>query len=143
MSVIWHQQKIQLRTRSRGFHLITDEITSQLEKLSNIRVGLAHVHILHTSASLTLNENADPTVREDLETYFTRSVPEDASLYQHTMEGPDDMTSHIKTSILGSSLTIPISNGRFALGTWQGITLCEHRNRGRSRTVIVTLNGTD
>ena len=141
MSNIWHQQNIQLRPRSRGFHLITDEISSQLEKLRDLRVGLAHVHILHTSASLTLNENADPTVRDDLETYFTRSVPEDTSLYQHTMEGPDDMTSHIKASILGSSLTIPVSNGRFALGTWQGITLCEHRNRAGSRTLLVTLNG--
>ncbi len=141
MSNIWHQQKIQLRSRSRGFHLITDEISSQLEKLRDLRVGLAHVHIMHTSASLTLNENADPTVRDDLETYFNRSVPEDTSLYQHTMEGPDDMTSHIKASILGSSLTIPVSNGRFALGTWQGITLCEHRNRAGSRTLLVTLNG--
>ncbi len=142
MSAIWHQQTFQLRPRSRGFHLITDEISSQLEKLSVIRVGLAHVHILHTSASLTINENADPTVREDFEMHFTRAVPEDTSMYRHTLEGPDDMTSHIKASLLGSSLTIPVSNGRFALGTWQGIYLCEHRNRGGSRSVIVTLNGT-
>lgn len=143
MPDIWHQQKIQLRSRPRGFHLVTDEITSQLEKLSDIRIGLAHIHILHTSASLTLNENADPSVRDDLETYFSRSVPEDTSLYQHTLEGPDDMTSHIKASILGSFLTVPITDGRFALGTWQGITLCEHRNRGKSRTLLVTLHGSE
>ncbi|MDG5766164.1 secondary thiamine-phosphate synthase enzyme YjbQ [Balneolales bacterium ANBcel1] len=142
MSPIWHQQTFQLRSRPRGFHLVTDEITSQLEKLSELRIGLAHIHILHTSASLTINENADPTVRDDFEMHFTRTVPEDTSMYRHTLEGPDDMTSHIKASLLGSSLAIPVSNGRFALGTWQGIYLCEHRNRGGSRSVIVTLNGT-
>jgi secondary thiamine-phosphate synthase enzyme len=142
MSDIWHQQTIQLRSRPRGFHLITEEILSQLNRLSEIKTGLAHVHILHTSAGLTINENADPTVREDFETYFTRTVPEDTSLYQHTLEGPDDMTSHIKASLMGSSVTIPVRNGRFALGTWQGIYLCEHRNRGGSRSIIVTLNGT-
>lgn len=142
MSDIWHQQSLQLRSRSRGFHLITDEITSQLDRLSELKIGLAHIHILHTSAGLTINENADPSVREDFETYFTRTVPEDSTLYQHTLEGPDDMTSHIKTSLMGSSLTIPVRNGKFALGTWQGIYLCEHRNRGGSRSVIITLNGT-
>ena len=142
MSQIWHQQTLSLKARSRGFHLITDEIVSQLDKIDNINIGLAHIHILHTSASLTVNENADPTVRNDFETHFTRAVPEDTSLYRHTLEGPDDMTSHIKASLLGSSLTLPIRNGRLALGTWQGIYLCEHRNHGGSRSVIVTLNGT-
>ena len=142
MSQIWHQQTLSLKARSRGFHLITDEIVSQLDKIDNINIGLAHIHILHTSASLTVNENADPTVRDDFETHFTSAVPEDTSLYRHTLEGPDDMTSHIKASLLGSSLTLPIQNGRLALGTWQGIYLCEHRNHGGSRSVIVTLNGT-
>lgn len=142
MSEIWHQQTITLRPQSRGFHLVTDEIVSRLDKLADIRTGLAHIHILHTSASLTINENADPTVREDFEMHFTRTVPEDASMYKHTLEGPDDMTSHIKASILGPSLTIPISNGHLAMGTWQGIYLCEHRNRGGGRSVIVTLHGT-
>ncbi len=142
MSQIWHQQTLKLKARSRGFHLITDEIVSQLESIGDINIGLAHIHILHTSASLTINENADPTVRDDFETHFTRAVPEDTSLYRHTLEGPDDMTSHIKASILGSSLTLPVRNGRLALGTWQGVYLCEHRNHGGSRSVIVTLTGT-
>ncbi len=133
---------LQLKARPRGFHLITNEIISRLEKMDDIKIGLAHIHIMHTSASLTVNENADPTVREDFETHFTRAVPEEMSLYRHTLEGPDDMTSHIKASILGSSLTLPIQNGRLALGTWQGIYLCEHRNYGGSRSVIVTLTGT-
>ena len=133
---------LQLKARPRGFHLITSEITSRLEKMDDIKIGLAHIHIMHTSASLTVNENADPTVREDFETHFTRAVPEEMSLYRHTLEGPDDMTSHIKASILGSSLSLPIQNGRLALGTWQGIYLCEHRNYGGSRSVIVTLTGT-
>ncbi|MBP3191234.1 secondary thiamine-phosphate synthase enzyme YjbQ [Natronogracilivirga saccharolytica] len=139
---MWHQQQITLRPRSRGFHLVTDEIVSQLDKLSDMRIGLAHIHIMHTSASLTINENADPTVREDFEMHFTRTVPEDTSMYKHTLEGPDDMTSHIKASILGPSLTIPVSNGRLSMGTWQGIYLCEHRNRGGARALTVTLHGT-
>ncbi len=142
MSEIWHQQTLRLTSRPRGFHLVTDEIVSQLDHIDDIRIGLMHIHILHTSASLTLNENADPTVREDFETHFTRAVPEDTSLYQHTLEGPDDMTSHIKASLLGSSLTLPIRNGRLALGTWQGIYLCEHRNNGGSRSLVATLTGT-
>ncbi|MGE0431927.1 MAG: secondary thiamine-phosphate synthase enzyme YjbQ [Planctomycetota bacterium] len=138
----WQQITIRLRARSRGFHLITSEIESELgDALRRIRVGLAHVFIQHTSASLTINENADPTVREDFETFFTRTVPEDMSLYRHTDEGPDDMTSHIKASLLGASVSVPISNGRFNLGTWQGIYLCEHRNRARSRTIVVTIQG--
>ena len=141
MSQIWHQQTLSLKARSRGFHLITDEIVSQLDKIDEINIGLAHIHILHTSASLTVNENADPTVRDDFETHFTRAVPEDTSLYRHTLEGPDDMTSHIKASLLGSSLTLPIRNGRLALGTWQGIYLCEHRNNGGKRKLVVTVYG--
>lgn len=142
MSQIWHQQTLRLTSRQRGFHLVTDEIVSQLNHIDDIRIGLMHIHILHTSASLTLNENADPTVREDFETHFTRAVPEDTSLYQHTLEGPDDMTSHIKASLLGNSLTLPIRNGQLALGTWQGIYLCEHRNNGGSRSLVATLTGT-
>ncbi|TVQ72552.1 MAG: YjbQ family protein [Balneolaceae bacterium] len=139
---MWHQQTLRLTSRQRGFHLVTDEIVSQLDHIDDIRIGLMHIHILHTSASLTLNENADPTVREDFETHFTRAVPEDTSLYQHTLEGPDDMTSHIKASLLGNSLTLPIRNGQLALGTWQGIYLCEHRNNGGSRSLVATLTGT-
>lgn len=141
MSDIWHQQTLRLRPRPRGFHLVTDEITSQLDALPQIGVGLAHIHILHTSASLTINENADPDVRHDFETHFTRNVPEDTRLYRHTLEGTDDMTSHIKASLLGSSITVPIRSGRLALGTWQGIYLCEHRNSGGSRSLIITLHG--
>lgn len=137
----WTQTQLTLRPRPRGFHLITPEITQSLPDLQSYRVGLAHIFIQHTSASLALNENADPTVRTDMETYFTRTVPEDMHLYQHTLEGPDDMTSHIKAVILGSSLTLPIHNGRFRLGTWQGIYLCEHRNHASGRRLIITLNG--
>lgn len=137
----WYQKTIRLRARSRGFHLITREIEEQIPELSKIKTGLAHIFIQHTSAGLTINENADPTVREDFETYFSRAVPEDMSLYRHTLEGPDDMTSHIKSSLLGNSVTIPITNGHFNLGTWQGVYLCEYRNRSRSRTLVVTLHG--
>ena len=142
MSQIWHQQNLRLTSRPRGFHLVTDEIVSQLNHIDDIRIGLLHIHVLHTSASLTLNENADPTVRDDFETHITRAVPDDTSLYQHTLEGPDDMTSHIKASLLGSSLTLPIRNGQLVLGTWQGIYLCEHRNNGGSRSLVATLTGT-
>lgn len=122
------QKNIQLVPRSRGFHLITREILEKIPELMEIQAGLAHIFIKHTSASLTINENADPTVRKDFETHFNRAVPEDFSLYKHTLEGADDMTSHIKSSLLGSSVMVPITNGRFNLGTWQGIYLCEHRN---------------
>ncbi|WP_234572008.1 secondary thiamine-phosphate synthase enzyme YjbQ [Rhodohalobacter sp. 614A] len=138
---MWYQKEITLSPKSRGFHLITNEITSQLEKLNEIKTGLAHIFIKHTSAGLTINENADPSVRRDFETHFNRMVPEDMSLFEHTLEGADDMTSHLKSSILGHSVTVPIKNGRFNLGTWQGIYLCEHRNRGGSRKLVVTLNG--
>ncbi|HEX6983261.1 MAG TPA: secondary thiamine-phosphate synthase enzyme YjbQ [Balneolaceae bacterium] len=138
---MWHQKKITLSPKSRGFHIITEEILNQLPEIKEIQAGIVHVFIQHTSASLTINENADPSVRRDFETHFKRMVPEDTSLYEHTLEGPDDMTSHIKSSILGSSVSIPITNGTFNLGTWQGIYLCEHRNRGGSRKLVVTLTG--
>lgn len=138
---MWYQKEITLSPKSRGFHLITNEITSKLEKLSDIKTGIAHIFIKHTSAGLTINENADPSVRRDFETHFNRMVPEDMSKFEHTLEGPDDMTSHLKSSILGHSVTIPIYNGRLNLGTWQGVYLCEHRNRGGSRKLVVTLHG--
>lgn len=134
------QKEITLKARPRGFHLVTSEIVSQLPELSKISVGIAHILIKHTSASLTINENADPSVRADMETYFNKVVPEsDARYYEHTLEGADDMTSHIKASILGSSVTVPITNGRFNLGTWQGIYLCEHRNHSGARRIIITI----
>ncbi len=135
------QKEFRLAAKPRGFHLITQEVLSQLPELQDIQTGIAHIFIQHTSASLTINENADPTVREDFETHFRRAIPEDMSLYQHTYEGADDMTSHIKSSILGSSVSIPITNGRFNLGTWQGVYLCEHRIHGGSRKLVVTLMG--
>lgn len=139
--MIVKQKTIQLKPRSRGFHLITDEILAKIPEIRTITTGTVHIFIQHTSASLTVNENADPTVREDFETFFSRTVPEDMSLYKHTYEGPDDMTSHIKSSILGSSVTIPITNGQLNVGTWQGIYLGEHRNYGSSRRLVVTLMG--
>lgn len=136
------QKEITLKPKPRGFHLITNEILIHLPELENIKTGIAHVFIQHTSASLTINENADPSVRTDMETYFNRAVPEsDAKYYEHTLEGADDMTSHIKASLLGSSVTIPVTNGNFNLGTWQGIYLCEHRNRGGARNIMVTILG--
>ncbi len=136
------QKEIILNSRSRGFHVVTDEVISSLPELKSIKAGIAHIHILHTSASLSLNENADPTVRTDMENFFSRLLPEnEMSFYEHTLEGPDDMTSHIKNTIIGSSVTIPVTNGRFNLGTWQGIYLCEHRNNARSRKIIVTVTG--
>lgn len=138
---MWQQQRIQLRAYPRGFHLITREIEKQVPDIASISVGLLHVFIQHTSASLTINENADPTVREDLERHFNQSAPERAPYYHHTYEGDDDMPAHIKASTLGSSVTIPIHQGRLALGTWQGIYLGEHRNHGGERTLMVTLQG--
>ena len=129
------QKEILLKARTRGFHLITKEILENLKELSEIKKGIANIFIQHTSASLSVNENADPTVRQDMETYFNISVPEDSDFYMHTFEGPDDMTSHIKASIIGSSVNIPVTNGRFNLGTWQGIYLCEHRNNGGNRKI--------
>lgn len=136
-----HQYNITLRARPRGFHIITGEVVEQLHDLKTLKTGLAHIFIRHTSASLSINENADPTVRTDFESFFNRTVPEDISMYEHTLEGTDDMTSHIKSSLLGSSVTIPVTNGRLNLGTWQGIYLCEHRNNGGARKLTVTLIG--
>lgn len=138
---MWHQRSITLSAKSRGFHIITDEVLRKVPEIEQIQTGLAHVFIQHTSASLTINENADPSVRRDFATHFKRMVPEDTSMYEHTLEGPDDMTSHIKSSILGSSVSIPITNGSLNLGTWQGIYLCEHRNHGGRRKLVITLQG--
>ncbi|KHT45563.1 secondary thiamine-phosphate synthase enzyme YjbQ [Vibrio sinaloensis] len=138
---MWQQNVLRLRARSRGFHLITDEIEQQLPQIADYYVGLLQLFIQHTSASLTINENADPTVRHDMEKHFNKFVPERAPYYQHTYEGDDDMPAHIKASTIGCSVTIPISNGRLALGTWQGIYLGEHRDYGGNRNVIATLQG--
>jgi secondary thiamine-phosphate synthase enzyme len=137
---MWVQREITLRPRPRGFHLITREVLEAVPELGRLQVGLLHVFIRHTSASLTLNENASPDVRDDFESYFNASVPEEAD-WTHTIEGPDDMPAHIKASLLGPSLTLPVSGGRLATGTWQGIYLCEHRDRGGSRSLVVTLHG--
>jgi secondary thiamine-phosphate synthase enzyme len=139
--VSWSQHEITLRPRPRGVHLVTSEIVEALPELKDLRIGLAHLFLRHTSASLTLNENASPDVRRDFESYFDEAVPEDAPYWTHTMEGPDDMPAHIKASVLGPSLSLPVSGGRLALGTWQGIYLCEHRNRGGSRSLLATLHG--
>ena len=138
---MWHQRQIRLRAQPRGFHLITREVSEALPELAEVRVGLAHLHLLHTSASLTLNENASPDVRRDFASWFDRAVPEDAPFWTHTDEGPDDMPAHIKASLLGPALTLPVRDGRFALGTWQGIYLCEHRDHGGARSLLVTLQG--
>jgi secondary thiamine-phosphate synthase enzyme len=137
---MWLQREVTLDPRPRGFHLVTDEVLGALPELRSLRVGLLHLLIQHTSASLTLNENASPDVRRDFETWFGRAVPEDAD-WAHSVEGPDDMPAHIKTSLLGPSLTLPIAGGRPALGTWQGIYLCEHRDRGGRRTLVATAFG--
>ncbi|MCC8113623.1 MAG: secondary thiamine-phosphate synthase enzyme YjbQ [Bacteroidales bacterium] len=136
---MWRQIEIQLEPRRRGFHLVTREVVSQLGELP--RVGLLNLFIQHTSASLTINENADPDVRRDMESIFNHLVPERQPYYQHTLEGDDDMPAHAKASLLGPSLTIPISHGRLALGTWQGIYLCEHRDYGGARRLIATICG--
>lgn len=136
-----YQKEFSLKPHSKGFHIITDEVLQNIPELKQIKKGIANIFIKHTSASLSINENADPSVRTDMETHFNILVPEDADHYEHTFEGPDDMTSHIKTSILGSSLSIPITNGKLNLGTWQGIYLCEHRNHGGSRKLVITLIG--
>ena len=131
------QKEIILKPFPRGFHIITNDIVNILPRIT----GIVHVFIKHTSASLTINENADPTVREDFETHFNKMVSEDETYFKHTIEGPDDMTSHIKSSLLGSSVSFPINNGEPQLGTWQGIFLCEHRNHAKSRKIIVTVYG--
>ena len=136
----WFQSQLRLPAMSRGFHLITQHVEREIPELRTIRVGLLHVHIMHTSASLTINENADPDVRRDLEMSMNRIAPEDFP-YVHTLEGPDDMPAHVKASLLGSSVTVPLRDGRLCLGTWQGIYLCEHRDHGGSRTLVLTLQG--
>lgn len=135
------QKEITLRAQNRGFYLVTSEIVSQIPELQNIQSGLLHVFIKHSSASLTLNENADPTVRKDFESHFNKAVPENASYFEHNTEGSDDMPAHLKASILGSSVSIPVTDGRLNLGTWQGIYFCEHRNYGGPRELILTLMG--
>jgi secondary thiamine-phosphate synthase enzyme len=136
-----YQQQIQLSQCRRGFHLITAEVLRSLPQISEFKVGICQVFIQHTSASLTINENADPTVRKDFEMYFSKAVPENDPDYLHDDEGPDDMPAHLKAALLGSSVTIPIHNGKLALGIWQGIYLCEHRNYGGNRTLMITAWG--
>ncbi|EGQ8961514.1 secondary thiamine-phosphate synthase enzyme YjbQ [Vibrio parahaemolyticus] len=138
---MWIQKEINLRPRERGFHLITEEVESSIREIRQIRAGLLNIFIKHTSASLTINENADPTVRADFEQYFNHVAPENEPYYQHIFEGSDDAPAHFKSSILGSSIQIPITNGKLNLGTWQGIYLGEHRNHGGSRTIVITLCG--
>ncbi|WP_425221146.1 secondary thiamine-phosphate synthase enzyme YjbQ [Pseudomonas sp.] len=138
---MWLQKEIRLKARARGFHLIDDEVLRALPELAEVRVGLLHLWLQHTSASLTVNENADPLVRGDFEAFFRRAVPDDAPYFKHTYEGPDDMTAHIKSSLLGVQLTLPITAGRLAVGTWQGLYLGEHREHAGSRRVLATLQG--
>ncbi len=135
------QKEITLVARKRGFHLVTEEIVGQVPELTTIRHGLLHIFIKHTSASLTLNENADSTVRTDFENHFNKTIPENAPYYKHDTEGSDDMPAHLKASVLGSSLTIPITDGLLNLGIWQGIYFCEHRNYGGARELVLTLIG--
>ena len=138
---MWKQNKIKVGPYKRGFHLITREVINGVFGLDKISIGIMHVNIMHTSASLTINENADSTVRDDFESHLNKIVPENEPHYKHTLEGPDDMPAHIKSSLLGSSLSIPINNGRVILGTWQGIYLCEHRNNGGQRSIVITVSG--
>jgi secondary thiamine-phosphate synthase enzyme len=138
---VWIQKEISLSAKPRGFHLITEELLHELPELRQFKIGMMNVFIMHTSASLTLNENADPTVRRDFENYFNHAVRENEPYYLHQDEGPDDLPAHIKSSLLGASLNIPIANGRPKLGTWQGIYLCEHRAFGGNRRLVVTLQG--
>jgi len=137
----WTQREMRLKPYPRGFHLITDQVVEALPELRSVRVGLLHVFIQHTSAGLTLNENADPTVRADFESHLNRMVPENAPYYRHTLEGPDDMPAHIKASLMGPSVSVPVHSGRLNLGTWQGIYLCEHRNAAPGRRLVLTLFG--
>ena len=141
MRAVWIQREIELPARGRGFHLITSEILDAVPELGSVSRGIATLFMQHTSASLTLNENASPDVRRDFSEWFDRAVPDGAAYFAHTLEGPDDMPAHIKASLTGSSLTIPVSRGSLALGTWQGIYLCEHRDRGGPRRVIFTAFG--
>ncbi len=138
---MWFQETIQLRPRGRGVHLVTNEVLQALPQLREVRRGLCHLFIQHTSASLAINENADPDVRTDIESYLNHHVPENEPYYRHTTEGPDDMPAHIKAVLIGPALSIPVSSGRLNLGTWQGIYLCEHRDHGGARRVVVTVQG--
>lgn len=138
---MWIQRHLKIESLNRGFHLITRQVVQSLPELDKVEVGLLHVFIQHTSAALTVNENADPTVRQDFESVFNRLVPEGQSYYLHDDEGPDDLPAHIKTSLLGPGLTIPVSGGKLSLGTWQGIYLCEFRNHASGRNLLLTLNG--
>ncbi|HWF56182.1 MAG TPA: secondary thiamine-phosphate synthase enzyme YjbQ [Solirubrobacteraceae bacterium] len=141
--MFWLQREIRLEARPRGFHLVTGELLGALPELRRLDVGMLHLLIRHTSASLALNENASPDVRRDFESWFNEAVPERAGYWTHTLEGPDDMPAHVKAALLGPTLTIPIARGRPALGTWQGIYLCEHRNRGGARSVVATAFGAE
>lgn len=138
---MWLQKTIELRARSRGFHLVTDEVLAAIPQVSELQLGLLHLFLQHTSASLSINENADGSVRRDMESHFNLLAPENAPYYEHTYEGPDDMPAHIKSGLLGCEMTIPVSSGNLALGTWQGIYLGEHRNSAGSRRLIATLQG--
>lgn len=138
---VWLQRTLGLGPRPRGFHLITDDVVSALPELEQLTTGLLHLFLQHTSAALTLTENADPTVRQDLEQHFNRSVPEQAGLYRHDYEGADDMPAHIKSSLLGPELTVPVTDGKLNLGIWQGICLCEHRDAAPGRRLLLTLHG--
>lgn len=138
---MWVQREVALAPRPRGFHLVGREVADALPEIGELEVGLLHLHLLHTSASLALNENASPDVRADLESWFNDAVREDAPYWRHTLEGPDDMPAHVKSVLIGPSLTLPVASGAPALGTWQGIYLCEHRDHGGSRHLIATLHG--
>ena len=138
---MWRQKEFGLTPKRRGFHLVTNEVLDHLSEVSEYKVGLLHLFIKHTSASLTVNENADPDVRVDMETFFNHIAPETGLPLVHTLEGPDDMPAHVKSSLLGASVSIPISDGRLAFGTWQGIYLCEHRDRGGARRLLATMQG--
>ena len=138
---MWVQKKINLLAKQRGFHLITDEVIQAVPELKQTRVGLLHLFMQHTSASLVINENADPDVRIDMEAYFNRAIPENEPYFRHVLEGSDDMPAHLKSVVLGGDLTIPVANGQLQMGIWQGIYLCEHRNSAGNRKIIATLNG--
>lgn len=138
---MWIQKEVRLKARPRGFHLVTEEILQYVPELAELEVGLLHIFIKHTSAALSVNENADPTVRQDFESFFNRLVPENQPYYRHNDEGPDDLPAHLKSSLLGPSVTLPVSQGRLKLGTWQGVYLCEHRDQAGSRSLVLTLNG--
>jgi secondary thiamine-phosphate synthase enzyme len=138
---MWLQREISLQARPRGFHLVTDEVVQAIPELHSVRIGLLQLLLQHTSAALTLNENADPNVRLDFESWFNRAVPEREPYYRHDDEGPDDLPAHIKSSLLGATLLLPVTRGRLNLGTWQGIYLCEHRTHGGARRLLLTLQG--